>query len=156
MGFFSQDCEACGHPLLGMPATDRTNRWMNDGVAIMPDGKIITGGYDGYGMLDGTFEGTDEDGDYPEPTFSWESGVTTWHQRCWELSGSPTDNRGDSRSSADQGWFFNDEDHDVPEPQSLDDIAAAKAKAEATAAETAREEAAAQAEWDARKSSSTV
>jgi hypothetical protein len=109
MGFFSQDCTECGHPLLSPAATLPGNAWMSDGVAISarqqePDGRIDihTGIYDGYGRLD----------DAAVVGFD----ATVWHRACWEVAGRPCDYRGPSPSSPDQGWFFADADHAVPEP----------------------------------------
>lgn len=141
MGFFSRDCNGCGHPLLSAAATDPINRWMTEAVAIKPDGIIVTGDYDGYGNVMGGCthpalldEAGDEMGcpcESGEPTFSWDDSVTTWHAACWKLSGSPTENRGESRNSADQGWFFGPEDHAVAEPQTVEDMVAAKVKGDA-------------------------
>lgn len=103
MGFFSQDCNRCGHPLLSIPATTSINRWMNDGVAISPQGSVTCGSYDGYGELDGTFAVGDD--------------ATVWHRACWSAAGEPADYRGASRHSADQGWFFDDSDHAMSIPR---------------------------------------
>ncbi len=63
MGFSSWDCYECGHPLLSTHATNRINRWMNEGVVITRTGRMIFGDYDGYGRLDG------EDINPEEPTW---------------------------------------------------------------------------------------
>ena len=42
--------------------------------------------------------------------------ATVWHQACWKTAGSPMDYRGPSAPSPDQGWFFEDGAHDLPEP----------------------------------------
>lgn len=107
MGFFSSNCKGCGHPLLGLGATESINVWMNNGVAIAPDGSILKGGYDGYGRLDGS-----DFGDQPAVG----DNTTVWHQACWRVAGSPTDYRGPSEHAADQGWFFEDGAHDMAEP----------------------------------------
>lgn len=104
MGFFSSDCEGCGHPLLSPAATTRINAWMNRGVSILPNGSIMRGDYDGYGRLG------DVDCVGIEP-------ATVWHAACFKVAGSPSDYRGESRYSADQGWLFNDPDHDMAEPK---------------------------------------
>lgn len=102
MGFFSEDCVDCGHPLLSLAATSPVNRWMNNGVAIGPQGNIHAGSYDGYGALDGADAvGLD---------------ATVWHYACWTVAGRPLDYRGPSASSADQGWFFGNTEHALPEP----------------------------------------
>lgn len=104
MGFFSSDCEGCGHPLLSPQATNGINAWMTHGVAILPNGSVLSGDYDGYGHLD------EFDCVGMEPS-------TVWHAACFKCAGSPMDYRGESRCSADQGWFFNDPDHDMVEPR---------------------------------------
>lgn len=109
MGFFSSDCEGCGHPLLAAHVTNSINHWMNYGVAIHPNGTIVTGSYDGYGSL------VDEN-EEEQQAAGWESGITVWHQACWQVAGRPPENRGESRSAADQGYFFDDPDHDMTEP----------------------------------------
>lgn len=103
MGFFSSDCESCGHPLLCRAATSGINEWMTAAVAITPNGSIIKGEYDGYGGIGATEHAIER--------------ATVWHQACWTRAGSPTDHRGESRPSADQGWFFGDHEHQMAEPR---------------------------------------
>lgn len=107
MGFFSADCNGCNHPLLSEYATNPINQWMEQGVTIYENGSLIKGRYDGYGRyampsanepIEGALEGT------------------VWHEACWNAAGSPTDYRGVSPDSPDQGYFFDDGDHDMPEP----------------------------------------
>jgi hypothetical protein len=105
MGFFSADCVGCGHPILHPNKTNPINAWMNVGVAIWPSGAIRTGFYDGYGNLDQSIDSCAVGHD-----------TTVWHEACWVASGSPEDYRGPSPSSADQGWFFPDGAHTIPEP----------------------------------------
>jgi hypothetical protein len=78
---------------------------MARGVAILSNGSIIHGDYDGYGNLD----------DFACVGIG--PGATVWHKACFERAGSPADYRGETRSSADQGWFFSDPDHDMAEPK---------------------------------------
>lgn len=109
MGFFSWDCRRCGHPLLG-PAgldPDGTNDWMMDGVALSKRGDRIFGEYDGYGRLDG-LELLDMEGE-PE----------VYHAACFELAGQPEFTE-PSRSSDDQGYFFADGAHSLPDPRGKD------------------------------------
>lgn len=104
MGFFSQNCHRCGHPALSIFAADRINAWMVDVVVVTPNGSILKGDYDGYGRVDGRDAiGLD--------------GNTVWHEACWEVAGSPTDYRGPSPHSDDQGWFFDDGAHSIPDPR---------------------------------------
>lgn len=105
MGFFSADCTGCGHPILNAHATNPINQWMHIGVAIWPNGNIRTGFYDGYGNLDERIDSCAVGDD-----------TTVWHEACWIAAGSPTDYRGPSMPSPDQGWFFEDGAHDMPEP----------------------------------------
>ena len=102
MGFFSANCEGCGHPLLCRRATGEVNAWMNRAVAITRGGSMLKGCYDGYGGLDGF---ADVVGD-----------TTVWHQACWHVAGAPMDYRGASAPAPDQGWFFDDGAHDLREP----------------------------------------
>lgn len=110
MGFFSQDCEGCGHPALSEQATEAVNDWMNDVVAITPHGSVVRGSYDGYGTLR-------EPGSDIEHEFAVGAGNTVWHTACWEEAGHPTFFRGESRRSQDQGWFFGDGEHSIPDPR---------------------------------------
>jgi len=111
MGFFSWDC-SCGHPLLSIAATNSTNRWMNNSVALVqsdaPDREpsVITGRYDGYGRIAGVEIFTNDD------DFS----ACVYHRPCWEKAGRPTTWKA-SPSSQCQGWFFPDGLHNMEEPQ---------------------------------------
>lgn len=113
MGFFSADCTGCGHPLLSAYATTEVNAWMQRGVTVFEDGSIVKGLYDGYGHYQRT--GSHSQGLGFE---SFEDVVygTVWHEACWKVAGSPTDFRGISKDSADQGYFFEDGAHDMVEP----------------------------------------
>lgn len=105
MGMFSQDCAGCGHPALGQLATTAgVNTWMSDVIAITPTGGIHAGEYDGYGHVDGAELAVGDSN-------------TIWHRACWEVAGKPLDYRGPSVDSADQGWFFEDGAHDLPDPR---------------------------------------
>jgi hypothetical protein len=90
-------------------AVNENNAWMNDVTAISEDGQVSSGKYDGYGRI------LDEDGDsvaefcLDHPQIS--------HTLCWEAAGRPTEWTGGSVSSPDQGWFFDEGDHDMPPPQ---------------------------------------
>jgi hypothetical protein len=105
MGLFSWDCLGCGHPMLCKNATNSINAWMNNVVVLWPKGFVI-GSYDGYGSVGG-FEIPWED---QEPA--------CWHEACWVAAGKPDDynQSGPSDSSFDQGWFFNNGDHDMDPP----------------------------------------
>lgn len=104
MGLFSQNCNGCGHPALCWRATDEINRWMNDVVAVQPNGSVIVGDYDGYGSV-GSVE------------YAIGGAATVWHRACWDKAGRPSDYRGESEAADDQGWFFDDGAHDMPDPR---------------------------------------
>ena len=109
MGFFSQDCEGCGHPALSIYVVNAINDWMVQVVAVQPDGSLNQGSYDGYGRVDGCER---EDG---EPIVGTDA--TVWHKACWNKAGKPAEYRGASRGSADQGYFFEDPTHDMEAPK---------------------------------------
>jgi hypothetical protein len=105
MGFYSWDCEVCGHPLISAYALEDKNAWMNQGVALFEDGSVMKGEYDGYGRLnDREIDGCPQ----------------VYHEACWHLAGKPTDYTGESESSRDQGYFFDDNVHNFDEPESLE------------------------------------
>lgn len=104
MGFFSGNCCDCKHPLLSPRATNSTNRWMTDAVAILENESIIKGEYDGYGNIGGLQILADFD-------------ATLWHEACWIVAGRPTGYRGPYERSEDQGFFFDDPAHDMPDPR---------------------------------------
>jgi hypothetical protein len=81
---------------------------MIQAVAITPDGSLLKGEYDGYGSLHSPSgaEFSDAVGHI----------TTVWHRACWEAAGKPDDYRGESAYAEDQGWFFADGAHDMPEP----------------------------------------
>jgi Zn finger protein HypA/HybF involved in hydrogenase expression len=87
-------------------ATEDKNKWMKDAVVITPRGSILRGEYDGYGRVDDCED--DFDG------FPMDS--ECYHEKCWEAAGKPTEYTKESRSSADQGWFFADGVHNSPPP----------------------------------------
>jgi len=107
MGFFSFTCHHCDHPLLSSCATtDGVNEWMSEAVVVAPHGDFHSGEYDGYGNVGGS--------DYSE----WEGG-TAWHRGCWEVAGKSLDFHGEAASARDQGFFFADGEHDLPDPRSM-------------------------------------
>ena len=118
MGFFSQDCEGCGHPALSHHVTTPLNDWMRECVTIQPNGKVIIGFYDGYGTLnDGEGEHEYAIGNYDPEAGEMYDGATVYHRACWEVAGRPTAYAGPSRDSEDQGFFFDDADHAMPDPR---------------------------------------
>lgn len=106
MGMFSVMCAGgCGHPLLCGDAAGEASAWMTDGVAVTPQGSLVTGTYDGYGRLSGT-------------DIAGETDATAWHRACRENAGRPAGYLGPSDPAQDQGWFLDDGDHDMPDPRS--------------------------------------
>jgi hypothetical protein len=129
MGFFSQNCHGCGHPLLRIDACIVINEWMNDAVVIDHDGTITSGPYDGYGRVGDTEY--DDDAMKQVVGVRWGAdgqpsgdGPTVWHAACWNVAGCPAQWQGESPSSDDQGWFFDDADHAMARPTSMSDLTA--------------------------------
>jgi hypothetical protein len=89
-----------------MAATPGVNTWMTEIVAIQPDGAIHVGQYDGYGSVGGAEDVIGAD-------------ATVYHVACWETAGRPMKYQGASPHSADQGWFFDDGAHDLPDPRTV-------------------------------------
>lgn len=103
MGFFSYNCKCCGHPLLSKQATDAVTSWMKEAVVLTKRGSVLQGEYDGYGRVDyGEFDG-------------YGDGAACYHKACWEHAGRPGYD-GPSDHADDQGWFFDDGDHDMAPP----------------------------------------
>lgn len=121
MGMFSYECKECGHPMLSPEATSEgINEWMSDAVALSRDGDRAVGTYDGYGRADGY-----EVGDCGMD-------VAWVHRACWEKAGRPEWSRygSPSASAGDQGWFFDDGDHDLIDPRVEDEGERARLLAE--------------------------
>jgi hypothetical protein len=117
MGFFSYDCKLCGHPLLSHYVLKDKNAWMNQGVAILEDGSVIKGEYDGYGRLN-----NHEISEYGSPA--------VYHKACYKLVGSPKEFDSPSCSSLDQGYFFSNDAHNCEEPKTLKEAEEIKKLAE--------------------------
>lgn len=109
MGFYSAKCLGCSHPILCLNATDPINTWMSQAVAVTADGSLLKGEYDGYGALH-----SPSGSEFPDAVGH---GTSVWHRACWEVAGKPDDYRGSSPRAEDQGWFFADGAHDLPEPK---------------------------------------
>jgi hypothetical protein len=119
MGLFSWDCAICGHPMLSKPATNKVNAWMKSVVVFVKGKKtsVMRGEYDGYGRAGGSGWDDDESNicDLHDPC--------CYHRACWEAVGKPGYTVA-SRSSADQGWFFDDPLHDMVKPETKNDLPA--------------------------------
>lgn len=109
MGFFSWECKGCDHPLLSEYAVNSINAWMMRCVVVTEDGAILKGSYDGYGRLVTPSDELDFVTNYD--TF------TAWHEACWLAAGSPSHYQGPSKYADDQGYFFDEGAHDMPEPK---------------------------------------
>ena len=120
MGFHSKLCEGCEHPMLSSHATGKRNAWMSDVVAVTSTGNVINGEYDGYGGI-GTVDFFDGGLD----------NATVYHRACHEIAGKPMAYTGDSAHAEDQGFFFDEPQHDLPDPRTVSAIAFAGAKSDA-------------------------
>lgn len=127
MGFFSWICKGCGHPLLSGYAVTDINAWMVSGVAIIKRGRLYRGGYDGYGRLGGAR--IDLDVYWSRRTGTSSGDPDCYHHACWQILGEPMRYKGGSESAADQGFFFDPEDHNVAEPHTRADLKLAKQQA---------------------------
>ncbi len=103
MGFFSWNCKGCGHPLLSLWAVNDVNHWMQQTTVLLSNGGVRHGKYDGYGSVDG-----DDIAAIGDPC--------VWHTTCWRKAGEPKFD-GPSEYAEDQGYFFEDPAHDMPEPK---------------------------------------
>lgn len=122
MGFFSWDCVECGHPALSPKAVNnnKINLWMTQ-VVVHHDRHVYRGEYDGYGEVVGALGGLD--------LVDLDGEACLRHQACWEVQGKPGYSK-PSRSSADQGFFFEDPDHAMARPQTPEDIQVGRELAE--------------------------
>jgi hypothetical protein len=127
MGFFSWNCRGCGHPLLSGYAVNDINAWMISGAAITRRGCLHRGGYDGYGRLNGSR--IDLDVYWSRRTGVSSGNPDCYHLACWQILGEPQRYRGGSQGAADQGFFFDPDDHNVAEPSIRADLKMAKQKA---------------------------
>lgn len=107
MGMFSWDCKKCQHPALSDMAAEPINAWMNEVIVYTKDGDVFRGTYDGYGRVELGCGDDVELGNLGD--------FTLYHEACWEAAGRPGYD-GASDDSLDQGWFFNDGDHDMAKP----------------------------------------
>jgi hypothetical protein len=81
---------------------EKGTRWLNECVALMPDGSRVIGDYDGYGKV-GDFE-LDWDAAY-----DGKQAFELVHQKCWEASGR-RDFEEQSPDARGQGHFYDDAD----------------------------------------------
>ena len=109
MGLFSWDCKSCDHPMLSKHVTNHINEWMNEVVVIEHDGVMLEGSYDGYGRVG------DDDIRVTYSGHEFTNEPCCYHRSCWEKAGEPM-GYDPSQGSDDQGYFFNEGDHDMREP----------------------------------------
>ena len=102
MCFFSWNCQSCNHPMLSPHATNKVNDWMTQVVVQFEDGTRMIGEYDGYGRVNGV-------------SFNYDDSPECYHFSCWEASGTPAYDC-ESISSRDQGYFFDEGEHNMAEP----------------------------------------
>lgn len=104
MGFFSAVCVGCDHSLLCSQATTcGVNEWMSECVAVRDNRVVAVGQYDGYGSIGETLNAIDN--------------ASCWHAACWEVAGYPVVGTPVSKNAQDQGWFFSEGVHDLPDPR---------------------------------------
>ena len=111
MGFFSWNCNGCGHPMLNPYSVNGIYSWMANVVVIEGGSKtLLRGEYDGYGRVD------DRDiqlGPWKDNS-NLENEPCCYHDACWVKAGEPTEYI-PSTHAEDQGYFFDDE-HDIEPP----------------------------------------
>lgn len=96
MGFFSWQCTVCDVSLRSIYAT--TDKDQIESVALMPNGSLIMGDYDGYGRIGGV------------DILNHASGKPEcYHKKCWVKAGKPETWTEPSEHAQDQGYFY-DED----------------------------------------------
>lgn len=115
MGMFSWNCNECGHPALSQGATESNNKWMTQ-VVNLTDG--LVGEYDGYGrLLDASDIETGEPV-YDEDVSMTDQAPRLFHVACWEIAGKPSfEETVDSDHADDQGYFFPNHIHNMPDPR---------------------------------------
>lgn len=123
MGFFSWNCTKCGHSIMSPYAVHGDEMWLNECVALFPDGARYKGSYDGYGRVGGA------EVDYGVD-------VEFQHIRCWEEAGKP-DYEQNSPDAGGQGHFY--DDGNPPERTWRDALAEGDPDFLAVAAENAQE-----------------
>ena len=90
-------------------ATNDINAWMNDVIVMEKNGTRVSGSYDGYGRVTSDSLGMTY-------SINWETGKPDcWHRACWIADGCP-EYECESPHAHDQGFFFDEGDHDMVEP----------------------------------------
>lgn len=116
MGYYSFNCQGCGHSLISDEALEELGghademAWRVGAVAVTDKGDLHVGGYDGFGVVGNHKLTLDANCAATE---------TVWHGTCWEISGEPTEYRGPSSRARDQGFFV---ETVTVEPTTLNDL----------------------------------
>lgn len=135
MGFSSVVCKCCRKSILAPPATNEINGWMSEATAVLPDGTIHQGWYDGYSFIHTTAQGVRNmyGDDYKAEKvgyrleYDFENGgvctAAVYHTACWEVKGSPTKmpRTGGSKSAYDQGYFIDGKRYIKADPRLSDE-----------------------------------
>lgn len=99
MGLFSYLCEGCQVSIKAPFGLKKKHAWMNECVAVLENGSILKGEYDGYGKVDGI--------DLNLAPACW------WHKECWDMAcREEREFDGPSIYAEDQGYFDNLDDED--------------------------------------------
>lgn len=96
MGFFSKTCAKSYLPIL---ADARDVPQLSNVVALLPNGAIVEGSYDGYGRVDGK--------DLREIDGKWIWNDVKFVLKIW-YGGEKYDEIGPSYDERAQGWFMHD------------------------------------------------
>lgn len=110
MGMFSWSCRKCSKSILGPFSLTPRNAWMNNAVALFPNGSIVSGVYSGYGEITILVDGEDNG------EVKLKDPVGLYHHACWEADGRPHYSE-PSPSAKDQGHFYDDKEYDVAPPK---------------------------------------
>ena len=112
MGFFSWNCEVCKQSIKAPYEYPPELTWHTQAVAIMPDGTVYEGLYDGYGRINDDEDSHDLQAQKPpydphDGREDWKKGEpTVYHADCYAKAGKPTEYKGPSDNADDQGFFY--------------------------------------------------
>ena len=95
--------------MLSEYATNDVNQWMNDVVVIEHNSGILKGSYDGYGRVGCV------DIRFGIAGYEFTNEPCCYHSACWEKAGEPS-KYSPSQGSDDQGYFFDEGDHNMECP----------------------------------------
>jgi len=82
MGFFALKCSKCQKSVVSKYKVidGRARSWESDAVALLPDGTVVKGIYDGYGRIEEGKPNDEPDTDLME---HWEDGLKMLHAKCY-------------------------------------------------------------------------